>query len=143
MIKGTGKYVYLADEENGIVLQRQKKMISRNSNLRQTLIKFLKIRSSPAIVDFVINHRQPPLIERNPSWKILEAQSRGNDGGGGGGRGGRSGGYHSGGGGGCGGDGGRREYGYNGGGWWRWLPNLHPQNLEHKTSSTRSSSTKP
>nr|VDC60200.1 unnamed protein product [Brassica rapa] len=37
----------------------------------------------------------------------------------------------------------RREYGYNGGGWWRWLPNLHPQNLEHKTPSTRSSSTKP
>ena len=27
MIKGTGKYVYLADEENGIVLQRQKKMM--------------------------------------------------------------------------------------------------------------------
>ncbi|XP_013601467.1 PREDICTED: glycine-rich RNA-binding protein GRP1A-like [Brassica oleracea var. oleracea] len=72
-----------------------------------------------------------------------EAQSRGNNGGGGGGRGGRSGGYRSGGGGGCRGDGGRREYGYNGGGWWRWLPNLHPQNLEHKTSSTRSSSTKP
>ena len=68
-----------------------------------------------------------------------EAQSRGNDGGGGGGRGGRS----SGGGGGYGDDGGRREYGYNGRGWWRWLPNLHPQNLEHKTSSTRSSSTKP
>ncbi|WZZ53299.1 hypothetical protein YC2023_053406 [Brassica napus] len=72
-----------------------------------------------------------------------EAQSRGDNGGGGGGRGGRSGGYRSGGGGGCGDDGGRREYGYNGGGWWRWLLNLHPQNLEHKTSSTRSSSTKP
>ncbi|KAL0650504.1 hypothetical protein Bca4012_093195 [Brassica carinata] len=80
------------------------------------------------------------LYKLNP---FLEAQSRGNDGGGGGEHGGRSGGYRSGGGGGCGGDGGRREYGYNGGGWWRWLSNLHPQNLEHKTSSTRSSSTKP